>query len=466
MGGLAETHAPVHRPRSLAALRALFAGAEGRSFSLVGARHSFGAQIFPVAGGEAIDLTELGGSVTLLEGEGPEQRWVRASGSMTFEALAAAVPGFLTRRPPTSDLITLAGALVGCTHDSVGFFADHVRRFTVLTPDGRLHECHAAAEGIAGELFALVPGSFGTLGVVVELELRLYAAPASRCIDIAVHRGMYVDDPACARLATLAAQPETQGAGLFLYGVRGPTVLFEGRVAEKAGLAPAPPLPLTDDATTRNVYLQALASLAPRLAGWISSRILVDGRRFRAPVYGHAFFQRSYGRAHRILAGPSLGARALRLLGLDPRLPVVHQTFVIPAPAITAFLAIYFDELERHPALVRRLEQQDLIRLPECGWPMHAAFGMRGGAFFLTTSIGVERGGASEHQASAFMGRIAALTHEPLGVKTLLLKQTHGDAEQLRTMHAAVTARLHAAKAEVDPRGVLRSRFFDQLTDA
>lgn len=464
MGSVAEADIQVHRPRSLTELQALFAAGQPGAFSLMGARHSFGAHFFPRADGAAIDTTALGGSVRWLESAG-ERRWVRVPGSSTFEALAAATPGFLTRHPPTSDLITLAGALAACTHDSIGFFADQVRRFTLLTPDGQLHECHEGAAGIAGELYRLVPGSFGVLGVILELEINLYAAPKTRAVDISVRRGHYGDDPGLARLSELARAPSAQGAGMYVYGVRGPTVLFEGHVVEASTLRGVPPLPLTDDATTRNVYLQGIASLAPRLTNWFSLFLLRDGRRFRADLYGHAFFQRSYGRALAILGSSRLAARALRGAGLDPRLPVAHQSFVVPVAVVDRFLDAYFDVLATYPDLVPRIEQQDLIRLPTCRWPLHGSFGMPEGAFVLTTSIGVARDLDRARRAALFFGMVAERTFASLGVKTLLLKQTHGDPQLLREMHAQMIQRLVGIKAQVDPKGVLCTRWLDALVD-
>jgi FAD/FMN-containing dehydrogenase len=463
MGGLSEMQARVHRPTTVAQVQALFAEAAGRTFSLVGARHSFNTHFFPAEHGEAIDVTSLGGPVTPLEVVDAEHRWFRAPGGMTFEALAAAVPAFLTRHPPTSDLITLGGALAACTHDSIGLFADQVRRFTLLTPDGQLHDCRADAEGLDGELFRLVPGSFGALGLIVDLELRLYAAPTSRAVDIRVHRGALIDDPDFTRVSELVQQPGVQGAGMFLYGLRGPTVLFEARVVEADTLTGVPHLPLTDDDTTGNAWLQATASVSARLTNWFSLYTLADGRRFRAPIYGHAFFQRSYARAGALLSGPDVRARALRLLGLNPRLPVVHQTFVIPASGVARFFTRYFALLAQAPELIPRIEQQDVIRPRESQWPLHGAFGIEGGAFLLTTSIGVSVGGALEQRARQFMGDVAKQTFDEVGAKTLLLKHTHGDPKTLYAMHGPMLARLSALKAQVDPKGLLQSRFFEGL---
>lgn len=463
MGGLDEMPARVHRPRSVAELQALLEGAR-TTFSLVGARHSFGDHFFPAEAGEAIDTTGLGGDVISLEDDERGRRWVRAPGSTTFEALAAAAPGFLPHHPPTSDLVTLAGAIASCTHDSVGFFCDHVRRFSLLTVDGRIHDCHEDAKGVAGELFRLVPGSFGGLGVILELELRLFPAATTQFDEVAIARCRpYPGDDTLERLEEIAEAPGQRGAGVYIYGLRGKTVLFDSRLIEAEEAARLPPLPLTDDATIKNIYLQALANRMPGVVHWLSPYVLREGRRFQSSVYGHAFFQRSYARSYPILTGRALGARALAAVGVNPRLPVVHQTYVIPRSSVRAFLDLYFDILEGYPDLVARLEQQDVIRLPTCRFPLHAMFGMDGGGYLLTSSMSVPRGSSFERRGRDFLGTVAQRGYEELGVKTLLLKQTHGEAELFVRMHADMIERLAIIKEKVDPRGILSSRLLRRL---
>lgn len=460
--GSTETHrAVVHQPRTLEQLRAVFERAGPAGLALMGAGHSFGEHFLPVPGGEVVDTKGLGGELVWL-GPAAPRRWARVPGSFSFEALAAAAPGYLPRHPPTSDRITLAGALAACTHDSIGYFAERVRRFQLLTPDGVLHDCHADAPGLAGELFRLLPGSFGTLGVVLQLEIELDAVDSEQAVEIHVHRESYREDPRLLRLARLAADPTVRGAGSYVYGVGGTMVTFEGRVVASRSVRELPPLPLTDDATTRNVYLQGAASLWPRLTNVVSRLMLVEGRRYRAPLYGHAFFQRSYGRAYGVLGSDQLLARGLRRLGMDPRLPVAHQTFVIPPDRVEVFLNAYFARLASYPELVPRIEQQDLIRVPAARWPLHACFGMQQGAFMLTTSLGIARDARRAVRASELLARIADEGAQS-GVKTLLLKQMHGTAALLRRSHAGALRELAQVKARVDPRGLLRTRWLHTL---
>lgn len=467
MGGLAEAEAHVHRPRTLEELRGLLRSPPSRRFVLVGGRHSFGDHFLPPEDPEqreAIDTTALSGKIERLEADPDGTLWVRAPGSATFEDLCREVPDHLPKHPPTSDLVTLAGALAACTHDTFAFFADHVRRFTLLTVDGQSHDCALDAEGIAGELYRLVPGSFGALGVVLDLEVGLRPSPASRCVEISVRaQGRYDDGRAVESLGKAFDEGDDEAGGVYVYGLRGATVSFGVRGASTERARTLPRLPLANDATTQNIYLQAIANRAPKLAHALGPHVLREGTRFRASTYSHAFFQRSYARAHRVLTSRRPIARILRWAGVDPRLPVVHQSFVVPPQHVRAFLDLYFDLLERRPELVARLEQQDLIRLPACRWPMHASYGMERGSFVFTSSMSVPRGSELETRGRAFFAEVAARSYRDLGVKTLLLKQAHLDTDVLRHMHREALDELVRCKTVVDPEGRLVSRLLVRL---
>jgi FAD/FMN-containing dehydrogenase len=386
--------------------------------------------------------------------------WVRAAGSLTFEALCRSFPGHIPYHPPTGDRITLAGALSACSHSAVGYFADHVRAFSLLTADGRVQRCSRGAPGLAGRLFELVPGSFGALGAVLELELCLRSVTATERAEMNVLlKGKNEEHAALDRLEDLYQSGEFPlGRGVFLYGRQGIAVLFGDRRVEPE--RPERPLPLTDEATERNIVLQSLAHRFPGPVHRLVPRVFREGRRFHATPYGFAFYQRSYDRAHDFLSGPGWMPRALRALRVDPRLSVCHQSFVVPVERGHDFLDLYFRAFDRR--LEARLEQQDVIRLPPCPWPLHAAHGMQGGAYLFSASFSVLPGEASHRQACDFLRRVSAEA-SPLGVKVLLLKQALCDTAALREMHHPFVEGLRNARAEVDPGGVLTSRFLARL---
>ncbi|WP_375773154.1 FAD-binding protein [Archangium gephyra] len=467
MGGLYEATASVREPATPEELAALFqdAVARRRRLTLIGAQRSFGEHFLPPGDAEGVSTARLSGTTRLLSTEADGAIWVRAPGSLTFEALHREYPHHLPCHPPTGDRISLAGALVACAHNAVGFFAEEVRAFRLMTPDGAVHECHAAAPGLAGELFRLVPGSFGALGVILDLELRLFQVRERQRAEITVlEHGPTRGYAALERLETIYRSGEYPlGRGLFFFGRRGKSVLLGDRIVVPEPHHKAALLPLTDDATRRNIVAQGLANRVPGLVSPLQGLVLRRGRRFHAGLYGFTFFQRSYDRAYDYLASPAVLPRVLRALGIDPRLTVCHQTFAVPVEQRQSFLDLYFDVFDAYPELEARLEQQDLIRLPECAWPLHAAHGMPGGAYLFSVSMSVRRGQSHEARARTFLGEVSRRSFEEHGVKVMLLKQAHCEPALLRRMHAPFIETLSALKQRVDPHRVLTSRMLDAL---
>ena len=470
MGGLYEANALLHCPGTPSELAELFAAAAERrvKLTLVGSQRSFGEHFLPPAGAEAVSTTALGGSVRALDRQADGSLWVRASAGLTFEELCRRLPGYIPFHPPTGERISLGGALAACTHDAVGFFADDVRAFSLLAPNGTVYECRAGAAGNGGELFRAAPGSFGALGAILELEVRLRAVPDTQRAEINVLEKCPTKGyRALERLESVHRNCEYPlGRGLFFFGRRGPSVLLGDNIVATSPSDWALSLPLTDDAWSRNIAAQALANRFPafmhRLQPWMFKR----GRRFHASMYGFCFYQRSYDRAFEYLSRRAPGDWApllLRCVGVDPRLTVCHQSFAVPIACVRDFLDLYFGVFDRYPDVERRLEQQDMIRLPECRWPMHGAYGMFGGSYLFTASFSVRRGQPSEARARRFLAQVSAMAFARLGVKVLLLKQVHCDLAIMRQMHQPFVEALRVSKQRFDPAETLTSRLLQSL---
>lgn len=467
VGGQHHATATVHCPKTLDELRSLLTRTAqlGGRLTMVGSQRSFGEHFLPPAGAECVTLDQLNGQVARLEHDAAGNLWVRTPGHLPFHELCTTVPGFMPFHPPTGDRISVAGALVACTHDAVGFFADNVRAITVMTAEGRLHECRADASGIQGQLFRLIPGSFGALGAVLSVELRMRAIPDEQRAEINVlERGPVPGYPALERLETIFQNGEyTLGRGLFFYGKRRHCVLLGDRLRTFGSGEHLPELLLTDDATTRNIVAQALANRFPSVAHRAQPWVLKRGRRFQAELYGFSFYQRSYDRAFDFLSSSDPTASLLRAIGVDPRLAVCHQSFVVPVPARREFLDEYFAIFDAYPDLEARLEQQDMIRLPACPYPLHGSHGMPDGSYLFTTSFSVRPGKPEQSRCQEFLSDVSARVWTRLGVKVLLLKQSHGSTAVLQQMHAPFAAQLSALKAQVDPRGLWTSRLLNRL---
>jgi hypothetical protein len=153
----------------------------------------------------------------------------------------------------------------------------------------------------------------------------------------------------------------------------------------------------------------------------------------------------------------------LRLIGVDPWLGVCHQTYVVPVERRRAFMDLYFEVFDAYADLEGRLEQQDMIRLPPCAWPLHGATGMAGGCFLLTTSLSVPRGSETERRARDFLAEVSRRAYAALGVRVLLLKQAHCDDALLREMHQGFIDGILTLKRELDPEGILRSKLLARL---
>lgn len=466
VGGLYEATARVHRPRSLDELAAVFADArqKGKQLTLVGAGRSFGRQFLPPEGVDAVDTTALPGQTTLNE-RTADGLWVRAPGGRTFEELWRDVPNHLPRHAPTGDRITIAGALAACSHNTRDFFTRDVRSFRVMTPDGAVVDCRPDAQGLGGALFRGIPGSFGALGAILDVEIFLRRIEPQEHVEITVveHRPT-ADRRALDRFEQLYERGEYPlGLGIFFYGAAGETVLLGDRAVSEAPRKRAPTLPLIDDDTRRNVVFQGLANWAPAASQVLQPLFLSEGKRFHASPYAFAYYQRSYERAYETLAGPAWWATALRRLGVDPRLTVCHQTFVVPIACARDFLDFYFGALRATPKAAARLELQDLIRLPHCPWPLHGSHGFPGGCYFFSVSFSVRRNSESFAVVERFLDRVTEGAFQRFGARVLLLKQTHCDPDLLLRMHLHFVEELGRLRERADPARILTSQFLAPL---
>src|SRR6478735_5463039 len=145
-GGLDEGDARCWFPGSVPELFELYRHAQARGcrLTLVGAKKSFGGHFLCPPGAEACDVLGLGRASELVErtADGSEI-WVRVAAGVTFKQLLAEFPGYRPENPPTSDGISVAGALASCTHNMGGYFADSMRAFTLLSPNGQSYRCSA-----------------------------------------------------------------------------------------------------------------------------------------------------------------------------------------------------------------------------------------------------------------------------------------------------------------------------------
>lgn len=471
-GGLDEGHARCWFPSSPTELFELYrqARAQGRRLTLVGAQKSFGGHFLCPPGADACDVTGFGRASQPLE-TSPDgaEKWVSVAAGVTFKQLLRQFPGYRPESPPTSDGISVGGALASCTHNMGGFFADSVRAFTLLAPNGQAYRCSPGGSSLERALYGFAPGAFGALGVITDIELRLRAVPPDLFVHIEVLSGgrvtgsRYLED-----LWRAADDPKHEpGHGMFLFGCEDRYTLLADSLHVGSRPRPRREMLLTADKPRLHAALQGLSNRYPGLARQIALGAFRPGRAFSADWYGFLFFQRSYDSAHQILSQRTPLFSTLRGLGVDPRLTVCHQTWCFPREQAGQFMDLYWATMRRYPGIEQRAEQQDLIGLRPSRWPAHATWGNHQGSGLLTPSFAVRRGSAEHARVEDFVRELSrvAFAKNPR-FKLMLLKQTACDDDLLRAMHAAYLAQLRQLKAQVDPEQILTSRLLLRLLGA
>lgn len=469
-GGLSEAQAPCLQPRTIDEVVAAFERVKraGKRCTLIGQRKSFGEQFLPPDGEIGLDLSRLCVGARALE-PCDDGLWVRVGAGTTFAQLHARFPSYAPHCPPTSDGISWGGALAACTHNAIGYLADAVRAFTLVTPSGRTYHCREDSDGVEGELFRQVPGTFGLLGVVTDIEVRLNRVePGQQYVVNALHAGTPRDDAYIEQLERVVDDPRYRwGNGALVYGNRRHYIVFGDEKLAPGQTRDERQALLTDDRLVQQAITQGIVNRFPRLAEIAMSRAYHEGAGLPAPWYGFLFFQRSYDIAHEVLSGPGLGFRLLRAIGVDPKLTVCHQTWFYPRERTADFMNVYWSTMDDFPGVERRAEQQDMVFLPPCRWPSHTMGATEGRIGALTCTFSVRRGRGTLDRTSEFLREVSRRASSACpDFRVSLCKQLHCDDETLRGMHMGYVERVAATRRTVDPDGLLTSRFWERMTGA
>ncbi|MGQ0480873.1 MAG: FAD-binding oxidoreductase [Pseudonocardia sp.] len=156
---------------------------------------------FARPGAAAVRRLDAGGLDRVLQVD-PAAGTAYVQGMTTYETLVdATLPhGLMPPVVPQLKTITVGGALAGLGIESSSFrhglAHESVLEVEVLTGDGRL--VTAAPDGAHADLFRALPNSYGTLGYVVALRMRL--TPVRRYV--ALRHLRFADAVACAEAVT------------------------------------------------------------------------------------------------------------------------------------------------------------------------------------------------------------------------------------------------------------------------
>ena len=443
---------------------------EQRRVTMIGGQRSFGEQFLPVAGGLGIDVSRLETGARIVEHLDTGRLLVRVGGGTTFEQLHAHFPGHRVRFVPTSDRVTIAGALAACTHSAAGYFATAVRAFRLLLSSGEVLDCSAAASGLARELFDVVPGSFGALGVTTFIDLELDPIAPQQALGVhARYAAPRLDEGFFAALDAAKDDPRfDEGMGGVIYGNRGRTlVLADERLPVDHAQPEHLRALLTDDNLEEQAFTHGLANRFPRIAESTVTKTYPQGIERWAPWYGFQFYQRGYDRSYEILGRRGLKYSLARLVGVDRRVPVAHQSWFFPRSITRAFVEAYFKVLDAFPGSEKQGEQQDIVLLDPCPFPAHSLGRTQQGVGVLTSSYSLASLSPDQRaRIFTFFKQVSHTLYEQLpAVRISLCKQVHCDRDVLRRMHRGWADLMQHYKSQVDPRGVLTSRHLEMLLD-
>jgi hypothetical protein len=467
-GALHEGEFLVREAATTSAVLEAFAEARehGRSLTLMGARRSFGGQAFPIDGGLALDIGALDRGATVLSENDDKSAWIRVGGGTRFIDLHRQFPRHRVRGTPTTDTITVAGALASCCHNMTSYLADSVRALTLLTPAGERIECRAGDDGRAGELFRLAIGSLGALGAMTDIELKLEPIEPEQHVQI---ESRYAGPAAGGRWLDVFEQTRDdprydEGAGAVVYGVEGHAIVVGERLLPHGVRGTGARAPLTNDAHVWNAFTQGIANRFPGVARRVVSRTYRQGASCWSDWYGFAFFQRSYDLTPEVLSRPGPIYALARAIGVDPRLPILHQTWFFPRAELRKVMQLYWEVMRRYPGVGERAEQQDLVLLPPSRWPMHSLGARTEPIAALTSSFAVRSDGELGRRTAACLREFSHRAHAELrDCRVSLCKQLHCDAEILKDMHADWITAIRRARAHCDPAELLGSHCLAQL---
>lgn len=469
-GALHEQAAQVVSCTRQAELEELFAEArrERRRLTLIGGRRSFGGHFLPTDASVGVDISALERGAVVKQSFADGRVLARVGGGTRFEDLHAAFPRHRVRCVPTSDRITVAGALAACAHSSAGYFADSVKAFTLLTVQGEAIECSADAQGRGRPLFDVVPGSFGALGVTTFLDILLEPIEAEQLFGVhAEYAAPQLEDGFFAALDAVKDDPRfDEGLGGVIYGNRGRTlILADARLAPGYAAEKNRQALLTDDDVEGHAFSQGLANRFPRFAEATVSKTYPRGIVRWAPWYGFQFYQRGYDRAPEVLGGKGLKSALARLLGVDARVPVAHQGWFFPRSLTRQVMDVYFEVLDDFPGIEKQVEQQDIVLLGPCPYPAHSLGRTESDVGVLTSSYSLATlPPARQATIIQFFARVSQQLYAKLPqTRVSLCKQVHCDRELLRSMHRPWLDLILPLKAELDPKQLLTSRHLELL---
>ncbi len=363
-----------------------------------------------------------------------------------------------------------------------------VKRFSLLTPEGKVLECRAPAAGIAPttdeeRAFLGTIGGFGYLGAILEITISVHAVdPPIRVRTTVQASGSFANlardlVPRATMMARTGGRPadpndDALSAGLYPLGSGRPSaVLFTSRFVttprRRRFLMYRPGNPLR--ILTEWLMRVPLLCRGLSVCYWCYYSFIAKDREYFDDLEGFSFFMDANARAKQIAKRFGRGQ------------PTVQQTFFVPANAGATETSPGQAQdrdaqvQEAQDRLVQWLEAaNDLLRLHGLTPTLQDVLFLKEDLpFYLSPNPGQEGFAVSyafetsnedtiRRVEQAFSELTDTLWYRFAG-RVSLVKNVCADASVLRHMYRDGAAEFLALKARLDPQGILRNEFFERV---
>jgi FAD/FMN-containing dehydrogenase len=438
-------HARVDLPRSPEQVADVLQAAArvGQRVAVAGAQHAMGGQQF-ASHGWLIDSSAMNRVLHF----DPDRGLLRCGAGIRWPALQRFLVeqrdpsghGWALRQKQTgADDFSLGGALAANIHGrglDLRPFVDDVEAFTLVTPDGGIHDVRP---GRAPELFALVIGGYGMFGVVTDVTLRL-APRQVLCRRVTLLRRDELSgafDQARAQGAQygdfqFAIDPDNRDfLDLGVFSIYTPT---DGIADATRHLEPD---------HWRQLLTLAHTDKSEAFRRYSDFYLSTDGQRYGSDDHQFGVYLDGYHGA----IDQCLGHQGSE---------VITELYV-PRDAIGQFLGVLAEDCRRHRTdivygTVRqiRAEHETQLRWARRDWAC------------VVLNLHVRHDAAGQRQARADMQRLIDRALQ-FGGSFYLTYHRHARADQLRAAYPGID-RVLARKRSLDPAGVLASDWYCALS--
>ena len=390
----------------------------------------------------------------------PERRVAEVEGMTTFEAFVDATLPRGLRPPVVPELktITVGGAVSGVGIESssfrYGLVHETVEAMEILCGDGTIRLCRADNEH--ADLFHAIPNSYGTLGYILRLRVKLL--PSLPFVALSHRR---FTDRVQFLAALVAACAQGPDAPDFVEGVvfaPGDFVLTKARLTAEAG-------PLSDYTGMRIYYRSLQSRTEDRLTVrdflwrwdpdwfWCSRSFGMQNPLPRLLFGRWMLRSSSYWKLKALYERWKIEERgnAIRKTLHRPveRFEQVIQDVEIPIENVPEFLDFYTREIDIRPCWICPLRPLAAAT----GWTL---FAMKPGALYLNFgfwgSVGTTPGMAAGH----FNRRVEGMVHRLGGRKSLYSQSFFPEEEFWRIYNGDAYRKL---KAKYDPQGAFEDLY-------